>query len=177
MRQRLFPGYDLHGRSIFASRFSQPLDAFIRPMSASLVSCWIHVWGFYPPELSLLRLPTTVSDSISPSIFAPTFQPAKSPPMQQYAVSDAIALMSLRHPYLHSVSHWPSDCSASCEPGLRLSECPSPSGPCSTPKSATSCRWVRPTRAHGSHGLFVLRGSLPPRHNQAFTRLPLTSFL
>jgi len=51
MRQRLFPGSGLHGQSICAYRFSQPHDAFIRPMSASLISCWIHVWGFYPSKL------------------------------------------------------------------------------------------------------------------------------
>jgi len=34
-----------------AFRFSQPLDAFIRPEPAGLVSCRIRSWG-HPPELS-----------------------------------------------------------------------------------------------------------------------------
>jgi hypothetical protein len=151
MGQRLFPGSDLHGRSVCASRCSQPPDAFIRPMSASLIACWIHAWGF-----TLQSFP---------------------PPVQPYAVSDAVALLSLRHPSFRSVSHRPSDFSASCGLGLQRSERPSPSGLCSTPESATSTRRFRPTRAHGSHGLFVLQGSLPLRHNRTFTRFPLTSFV
>jgi len=82
-----------------------------------------------------------------------------------------------RHPSFCSVSHQPSDCSASCEPGLRLFECPSPSGLCSTSKSATSSRLLGQTRAHGSSGLYVLRGVLSPRHARAFTQSPLSSFL
>jgi hypothetical protein len=45
MEQRLFPGPDHHSRSICASRFSQPPGAFIRPMSASPIACWIRAWG------------------------------------------------------------------------------------------------------------------------------------
>jgi len=45
MEQRLFPGSGFHLRSIDAYRCSQPHDVFIRPISASLVSCWIHAWG------------------------------------------------------------------------------------------------------------------------------------
>jgi hypothetical protein len=69
MEQRLFPGSGLHGRRVGASRFSQPPDAFIRPMSASLIACWIHAWGS-----TLQSFP---------------------PPVQPYAVSDAVALLSL----------------------------------------------------------------------------------
>jgi hypothetical protein len=97
--------------------------------------------------------------------------------VQPFAVSDAVALLSLRRSSFRFVSHRPSDFSASCGPGLRLSVRPSPSGLCSTPESATTCRRFRPTRAHGSFGLCVLQGSPPPRHNRAFTRFPLTSFL
>jgi hypothetical protein len=44
---------------------------------------------------------------------------------------------------------------------FRPSKRPSPSGLCSTPESATSCRRFRPTRAHGSPGLFRPPGFSP----------------
>jgi hypothetical protein len=81
--------------------------------------------------------------------------------VQPYVVSNAVALLSLRRPSFCSVFHRPSDFSASCGLGLQLSERPSPSGLCSTPESATSCRRFRPTRAHGSHGLFRPPGFSP----------------
>jgi hypothetical protein len=127
MGQRPFPDPGLHGRSICTSRFSQPPGAFIRPTSAGLVSCRIHAWGF-----TLQSFP---------------------PLVQPYAVSDALALLSLRRPSFRPVSHRPSDFSVSCGLGLRLSERPSPSGLCSAPESATSSRRFRPSRAHGSPGL------------------------
>jgi hypothetical protein len=78
--------------------------------------------------------------------------------MQPYAVSDAFCPHVVATFVLSLRLSLSSDFSASCEPGLRLFECPSPTGLCSTSKSATSCRWIRPTRAHGSSGL-----SCPPR--------------
>jgi hypothetical protein len=55
-----------------ASGFSRPLDAFIRPEPAGLVSCQIRSWGFALQSLT--------------------------PPAQPYAVSGAVALLSLKRP-------------------------------------------------------------------------------
>jgi hypothetical protein len=97
------------------------------PTSASLISYWIHAWGFYPLKLFS-------SDAAVRRLRRPC---------------PLVVVTSVLSPRLSRSS----DCSASCESGLRLFECPSPTGLCSTSKSATSCRWVRPTRAHGSSGL------------------------
>jgi len=77
IEQRLFPGSGFHLQSIDAYRCSQPYDVFFRPTSASLVSCWIHAWGS-PLQSFHDGLPAV-----------------RFPLVQQFAVSDAIALMSL----------------------------------------------------------------------------------
>jgi len=48
-----------------AFRFSQPLDAFIRPEPAGLISCRIRSWG-HPPELSSSRAAVRRSRRLSP---------------------------------------------------------------------------------------------------------------
>jgi hypothetical protein len=44
-KQRLFDWPGLPHRTACASRFSQPLDALIRPVPGGLVSCHIRSWG------------------------------------------------------------------------------------------------------------------------------------
>jgi hypothetical protein len=65
-----------HGPIACASRFSQPPGAFVRPEPAGLVSCQIRSWG-----LALQSF---------------------APPVQPFAVSGAVALLSLDHPSLLS---------------------------------------------------------------------------
>jgi hypothetical protein len=151
MGQRLFPGPGHHGRSICASRFSQPPDAFIRPMSASLIACWIHAWGS-----TLQSFP---------------------PPAQPYVVSNAVALLSLRRP---SSAPSPTDLPLSRRPAGPVCGCPS------APRlQGFAPRQSLPLRAGGLDrpermalmGFLVLQGSHPRRHNRAFTRFPLSSFL
>jgi hypothetical protein len=145
--QRLFDWPSLPHRTTGASRFSQPLDAFIRPVPGGLVSCHIRSWGCALQSLA--------------------------PPVQPYAVSGAFALMSFRRtrapsharrkrpkPTTARSTTWylqpkPSNTDrsrrqlteATCN--LAVSEtgprAPSPSGLCSTRESATRHRLFRPT--------------------------------
>jgi hypothetical protein len=66
--QRLFDWSGLPHRTACAFRFSRPLDAFIRPVPGGLVSCHIRSWGCALQSFA--------------------------PPVQPYAVSDALALLS-----------------------------------------------------------------------------------
>jgi hypothetical protein len=115
--------------------FSRPLDAFIRPEPAGLVSCQIRSWGF-------------------------TLQ-SFAPPAQPFAVSGASALMSLETPF--SPTRPPDIRTQACFPRARVrrSERPSPPGLCSTRESATPLRLFRPARARSSPGLGALQGSPP----------------
>jgi hypothetical protein len=58
-----WPG--LHVPTACAFRFSQPLDAFIRPEPAGLIACRIRSWG-HPPELSSSRAAVRRSRRLSP---------------------------------------------------------------------------------------------------------------
>jgi hypothetical protein len=68
--QRLFVWPGLPHRTACASRFSQPPGAFIRPVPGGLVSCHIRSWGCALQSFA--------------------------PPVQPYAVSGALALLSFR---------------------------------------------------------------------------------
>jgi hypothetical protein len=77
--QRLFDWPGLPHRTTYASRFSQPPGAFIRPVPGGLVSCHIRSWG------------CTLQS------FAPLVQP--------FAVSGAVALLPLLHPLAQLHAH------------------------------------------------------------------------
>jgi hypothetical protein len=80
VKQRLeWPG--LPRPTACASRFSQPLDAFIRPTPAGLVSCQIRSWGL-PFRALLLPRSRTPSPAPMPSCRwkRPTTLPGSQPP-------------------------------------------------------------------------------------------------
>jgi hypothetical protein len=58
-------------------------------------------------------------------------------------------------------------------PSDGLPQTPSPSGLCSTRKSATFLRWFRPSEARSSPGIHPLQGVLPHRKGTTFTVPPL----
>jgi len=81
--QRLFRGSGLPAKAFSPTGFPKPHDAFIRPMSASLFSCWIHVWGSNPSKpfsssAAVRRLrrpcPLVVVTSVLPRRLSPTLR-------------------------------------------------------------------------------------------------------
>jgi hypothetical protein len=54
-----------------AYRFSQPLDAFVRPEPGSLVSCCIRSWGCTLQSFAPLAQPYAVSDACTLMAFEP----------------------------------------------------------------------------------------------------------
>jgi hypothetical protein len=119
-------------------------------------------------------LPTHISESDPPMGFA---LQSFAPPVQPYAVSDAVALLSLER-----LSKPPSETGRRCfaeaprrpsGPFQRPSRRPSPSGLCSTRESATCCRRFRPTTARSSPGFRPLQGALPRHKGTTFTVPPL----
>lgn len=151
MQQRLFRGPDLPARA-----FSPPgVLNLMAPSSTACLPALFHAGstlGVLPFRAFSPGLPGSSSLDMS----------SRTPPLAQHCVvSNAFALLSLSRSFLRLVSCRPSDFSASGKLGLQPSKRLSPTGPCSTPESATSCRWFRPTRAHGSHGLSCSSGSSP----------------
>jgi hypothetical protein len=62
-KQRLI-AQGLHPRTTYAHRFSQPLDALLRPVPAGLVSCQIRSWGCTLQSLVPLAWPHAVSGAV-----------------------------------------------------------------------------------------------------------------
>jgi hypothetical protein len=128
-------------------RFSQPPDAFLRPVPAGPY--------FRPDPLLGFSLQSLV------------------PPAQPHAVSGAVALVSLGHrPYPRPAPSRRSRSSAPVARPQAVGEAP-PSGPCSTRESDRPGRWFRPTRARSSLGIHPLQGTPSRWNGTAFTAPPL----
>jgi hypothetical protein len=101
------------------------------------------------------------------------------PPVQPHAVSGAVALLSFETcPRSSSRSRRPCALAETETPDQQLlsnglQQIPSPSGLCSTRKSATSLRRVRPRGARSSPGFHPLQGLLPRRNDVTFITPPL----
>lgn len=64
-------GRDCQNPPACASRFSQPPDAFIRPLSAGLVPCRYRSWGFALQSITPLVQPYAVSGAAYPLVVGP----------------------------------------------------------------------------------------------------------
>jgi hypothetical protein len=135
-----------------ASRFSQPLDALIRPVPAGRISDQIRSWGF--PLQSF------------------------APPAQPYAVPDAIALLTLDSPVRLSppatISPWHRNTSTKRQPEQHESvRSDLASRALLRTRVRHPHRWVGPKRARSSLGVQPLQGVLPRWNGPAFTTPPL----
>jgi hypothetical protein len=132
-----------------ASRFSQPLDAFIRPEPGGLVSCRIRSWG-----CALQSFP---------------------PPVQPYAVSGALPLLTFKRarPPLHQPRTRPPKRPTTKPAYGTAPGTPPPSGVCSTRESATRHRRLNRRRARSSPGLSALQGAFPHWNGATFAVPPL----
>lgn len=136
-----------------ASGFSQPPDAFIRPVPAGLVSCRIRSWGSpfrafllprsLPPSPASVPSCRSTNPIPSPTRVAPATQAqlVRRPPCGKVP-RNIVAFRGLLHA---KVRHC-------CPDGLGL------------------------YAARGSHGLSTLQGFLPTCGDTAFTVSPLMSF-
>jgi hypothetical protein len=139
-------------------------------MSASLISCWIHAWGF-----TLQSFPSR--NHRQPRLLAIIDNPSNL--LWCSSSSSPTPLPSCRCDALPSAPS-PTDFPISRRPAGPV--CSSPNAP---RLQGFAPHQSLPLRAGGLDrpermallGFVVLQGALPPRHNRAFTRFPLTSFL
>jgi hypothetical protein len=135
--------------------------------------------GFLDP-MTLSSAPCTCRPCFMPDPLLGLHPSKRFPPVQQFAVPDAVALLSLDAPAL--TFSLASSQKLPKQPSFfylqsRPPETPPPSGLCSVRESATTNRRFRSDRARGSLGLFALQGFLPLWRSRTLTRLPLSSLL
>jgi len=139
MKQRLCVCGSPNPQTLGTFRFSQPLGAFIRPMSAGLISCQIRTWGsplqsFFPPR------------RCQPS---PAASPSCRYASNQASSQNKSQTKRCKHRVTSQALHM-----------TKPSETPSTSGYCSTRRSDTLLRRFRPKQSRCSPEALA-----PPRYS------------
>jgi hypothetical protein len=147
--QRLLNWPGLPHPTACASRFSQPLDALVRPVPAGLVSCQIRSWGCALQSLA--------------------------PPSQPYAVSGAVALLPFRRSRRSAPLHHARGRNRTHRGayGTDPESAPAFRALLHSGVRHHTAGGLDRRRARSSPGLYALQGSLPRWLGTAFTAPPL----